>query len=196
MRVLVAVLRAGPAAALLLAATAAAFWVTRSTPRQYIYPDVPTIAPAVFACCAGVALAAVVLAMPRIEATEVTAARPLWRLRAVLVASLYLAAVPVAAVVCLAASSGWFLMPLVRDGVVVAAATFGASTLLPARLVATAALGYVIMCYYVGRGQAVWDLLLAHPGTASTVAAGAVGVVGAFVFVRYGARSLAPDDEY
>lgn len=166
-------------------------------PDTWIYSYVPSIAPGVFGCGMTAVLAAASLALPRIEAMEVTASRALWRHRLGLALGVYAVVTLLAAAVCLAAGSfAFFLLPLIRGGIAVAAATFLAAVFVPTRWVAPVALAYVIACHHISGGDQWWDLLLRHATPFNLTAAIALCVLGTAVFAHRGARPLPPEDEY
>jgi hypothetical protein len=195
-QVLDRVYRARVAFLVIAVAAAVAALSTATTPTDARYEYVPTIGQAVFVCCVAAASSAALLAVPRAEALEVTAARPQWMVRLFVAAALYAVLAGIAAVVCVAADSSWYFGPLLRDMVVVAGVTFALSAVLPSRYVAVAAVAYVLACVFGSRGSQWWDLLLTPTSWQNRLAAATLGVLGAAVFALRGARALPPDDEY
>lgn len=196
LQVLGRVYRAKLALLVVAVATVVAILSTATTGPGGLYSYVPTITPAVFASCVAAAASAAVLALPRAEALEVTAARPQWRARLAMAVGLYVVLLTAAVLVCLSAGTAWYFAPLTRDMVAVAGMTFALAALLPPRYVALAALAYVVVCIFGSRGWQWWDLLLAPPSWRNELAAAVLGVVGAAVYAVRGARPLAPEDEY
>jgi hypothetical protein len=116
--------------------------------------------------------------------------------RLLVAGGLYLAFVPVAALVCVAAGSAWFLAPLLRVAVVTAAVTFALSTVLPSGYVALGAVVYVLFCAYATDEVLWWNLVFSDPSWANGLAAVVVGALGTAVYAALGARPLAPEEEY
>jgi hypothetical protein len=193
LQVLGRVYRARVAVLVLAAAAGLASLSTATSPP---YASVPSVGQAVFLCSTAAAATAALLALPRAEALEVTAGRPQWTMRLLVVTSLYAVLAGLAAAVCVTAGSWWYFGPLFRDMVAMAGLTFALTALLPARYVALAALAYVLACVFGSQGLRWWDVLFAESSWHNRLAAAALGVLGAAVFVLHGARPLPPDDEY
>jgi hypothetical protein len=185
--------------ALLVLAVAAAYGTahTAALPHFAVWPpQVEAVGEALYAASFGATAAAALLALPRAEAAEVTASRPQWAVRLLVAGGLYLALAVVAALVCVAAGTAWYLGPLVRVAVTAAAVTFALAAVLPPAYVTVAVIVYVLFCAFGSQGWAWWDLVFAEPSPARWVAAVVIAVAGTAVYAAVGARPLPPEDEY
>lgn len=164
-------------------------------PNQWIYPSVASAAPVALVCGISGTVLAAALALPRLEACEVTASRKLLWYRASLVLAAYVGCLVVAWLAALALASWWHLLPLLRSGIVLSAITFLASIVVDTRFVSAISITYALTCYFIGRGDVWWDVLLAHPTPGSLGVVAALSCVAGGAFAVAGARALPPEDE-
>lgn len=185
-----------PSAAALAASGAliAVLWASH-IPKQWIYASVTSAAPISLVCGISGTILAAVLSLPRLEACEVTASRKLWSYRAAIVLTTYIACILIAISAALALASWWHFLPLSQSGVVLSALTFMASTVVDARYVTAIATTYALSCYFAGRGEVWWDILLVHPSSGSLAVVTVLACVAVVVFAVKGARPLSPEDE-
>ena len=172
----------------------AALTATR-IPREWIYQSAQSGAPVALICGVTSVMMAALMCVPRLEACEVTAARPLWAYRLGLVLTHFAMCLILAAASAIALNSTWHFVPLARSSLALAAATFAAAVVVPPRFVAAVGTAYLVLCFFVGRGGAWWDIMLAHPDVTSIAVTSAMALVFAGAFAAKGAISQPPEEE-
>jgi hypothetical protein len=194
-RVIFAVFGLRNAVPVLLIGIALAITSAARTPDELVYASVPSVAPAALVIGASVMFAGAMLSVPRTDAGEVTAARSLWFLRSTLAGTIGAAAVIAAAGVCLILDFWWFLAPLVRGSLVIAAMTLATGVIVPRIYITLLPGAYLLSCLYLSHGEKWWDLVLTHPNRFNLIAAAVVSFIGLAAFAVFGSRSLSPEDE-
>ncbi|MDQ1295783.1 MAG: hypothetical protein QG608_3670 [Actinomycetota bacterium] len=190
------VTRLGPAAgATALLAAGGAAWAG-TTPSTWVYETVPSLGRGALVTYLTAILLACLVSLPRLECLEVTASRRLWPLRVRLVFAALAGTAVVCAAVCGVVGSAWHLYPLMLGGTLLACATFTASTVLPAHLVALPGLAYTLACCFTSAGQAEWDLLMTTPGNTRTAFTLGLGLAGTAIFCVVGARPHPPTEDW
>lgn len=156
------------------------------TPPELLYASVSSVAPVALVIGATVLISAALLQLPRTEAGEITAGRRQWHLRFTVSVLLILVASAGVITSCLVLDYWWFFPPLLRGALVITSLTSAAVTMLPKVYVTLPPGAYLLVCFYLSRGENWWDLVLAHPSRWSYLAALTVTVGGLALFVWRG----------
>ncbi|MDG4795424.1 hypothetical protein [Micromonospora sp. WMMD1082] len=164
-------------------------------PPQARYAFVPNLGPTILTLSATACVTTALLILGRRDAAELTAARILWPYHLVLIATVTAAVFTVAAVACRIIGTWWFFLPTARAALLCTALALAAATVMPARFTAVAPLLYLLFCYYIGRGDTWWDLILAHPSPTNFTASALLALLAILLFITLGPRRLHPYDE-